>query len=349
MASPSLSNILLAMTFAALLSACDSDNDDDDDLDSMPPTSMMGEENGNEGGEEADPNTVDLATTPVYITSSCDTAPAPESTAASVIATAPAGFLVDTLVGGRLSRNSTDDNEHFWTTQLEAGIHYLVMDSGTTTGRDGSLGLQVDSIDGNGDVIEQLLRTTKVDNRIRVASRLILTAPTTLRLRISPVFGLEEYLFGIFLNGSPVPSPFFSNCPTIRNLSLATTETFSLGPANDPETNEVWFETTLEDADHSLTTTATIPNGDERNIIYSARFYSQFGQDSRETDVLSANEIGTTLESSGSFAPISAGTHWIRFRNGAANTCPPGKSNIGLTILPPAASMRVASAFRSLA
>jgi len=318
MALPSLSKILLATTLAAFVSACDSDKDDDPDT--MPPTSMMGEGNDNEGGQGTDPNSVDLTTTPVYVTTSCDAAPTPETTAASVIATAPAAFVVDTLVGGRLGLNSTDDNEHFWTTQLEAGIYHLVLDSGTTTGGDFSVGLQVDSLDSNGEVIEQLLRTVRVDNRIRVASRLILTSPTTLRLGISPVSGLEDYLFGVFLNGSPVPSPFFSDCPTIGSLSLATTESFPLGPANDPMSNEIWFESTLEDAAHTLTTTATVPNGDERNIIYSARIYSQFGQDSRETDVININEINTTLESSGPFQPLGAGTHWIRFRNGAAET-----------------------------
>lgn len=316
MTRPSITSTFLALTIVSVLASCSSD-DDDPIVTPMQPDNMVGTGGGMNGGSDMNPGTptVDLATTPVFMTTTCDAAPAPVDTATSSVATAPAQMLPNTLVSGRLNPDSTTNTEHYWFVELQAGIYHFIMENQISTGNRSNIGLMVESTDALGEPLETLIRSNQVDNRIRVLNTLTLESATTLRLKVTPVFNQEDYLMGIFSNGTPVASPYFSDCPTIGTLALGTTEAFLLDASAAMVDNEVWFETTLDVADYTLTASASVVGGANTNIIYSAVSSDQFGQISRATTVFGTNAVDTMFDTSGILQPADAGLHWIRFRN----------------------------------
>lgn len=318
---------LFALTAIVLLSSCSSDNEGASDaLDATPLDGMTDtpDGTGSSEGSGQNPSTpdVDLATRPVFNITTCDAAPAPEDTATSFSVSAPARFVPDTLVAGRLSPDSTNNNTHYWSVDLEAGIYHLIVESRISSGASSNIGLMVESIDAAGDRLERLIRSNEIDHRFRALNTLTLMSATTLRLKITPVFNQEDYLMGIFSNGTPVASPLFPDstpasigCPEIRTLPIDTTESFLLRAGGNSGSNDVWFQSTLDIADYTLFAMAVVESGDRTNIQFSATSYDQFGQVARDETLIRANAIDTVFNTSGTLQPADGGLYWIRFRN----------------------------------
>jgi len=318
MALISQSKTLLSLTLLACLTACSSDKGDTNAMFGSVEDTLSG--NGPEllsdDGSATPPSPVPdaLATTPIFMTTTCDAASAPADIATSSTLTAPATFLPDTIVLGKLDPESTTNIEHYWTVNLEAGIYHLIMENRIPSGAVTNLGLTVESVDATGEPIERLIRGNVLDYRIRYHNTLMIESAQTLRLKVTPNFGQENYLMGIFQNGTPVPTPYFDDCPTIATLALDTTEAFSLDVAA-AITNEVWFQTTLEVADYSLSASAVVTSGENTNIIYTVRSYDQFAQVDRQDIVIRANELDTMFDTTGSIQPAEAGPILLRYRS----------------------------------
>lgn len=308
---------LLTLTIISVLASCSSDDDEPATTTPNPMTDTGDMSGSSDGGTDGTPMNpvLDLATTPVFMTTTCDAALPPEQTASSSIALAPAQMLPDTLVSGFLDPDSTDNAEHYWLVNLDAGIYHLILESRISSGGTDNIGLMVESTNASGGSPERLIRSNEVDYRVRDLNTLTLESAQTLRLKVTPLFGQEDYLMGIFRNGTPVASPRFDNCPQISALSLDTTEAFTLETFGDSGVNEVWFQSTFEVADYTLATSASTVSGESTNIAYFGRTSDQFGQLARQENVVEPNEVASMLNSSGTFQPADPGPYWIRFRN----------------------------------
>jgi len=132
----------------------------------------------------------------------------------------------------------------------------------------------------------------------------------TLRLKIQPVHDAEEYFFGVFENPLAVPSPHYTNCFPIGNMTVDVTQ--NLDMVSD---DEQWFTIELDKKDYKLTVDAAPTDGKQNNIQYKVTTLDRFGQVSREERVIFGNEIDTSVRLTGVLNVTEPGSKWVRVRN----------------------------------
>lgn len=246
---------------------------------------------------------------PVFITSSCGSI-RPNDTSHSSNINEPALFSLNSIIGGRIDPEAVANKTHYWNVDLVAGNYHLVLDSATIDGRDTNIGLEITELDLSGVEIKRLIRVNKIDKRIREHLFLEVETDRTLRLRIEPKFNAEDYFIGIFQNTFAVPSPHFTDCFPVENMTIGVTQNIAL--AND---DEQWFTIDVNAKDYKLTVDAARTDGKKSNIIYEITTLDRFGQASREKRIIRGNEIDTFISLTGMLNVTESGSQWVRVRN----------------------------------
>jgi len=295
------------------LSAC-GDGDKTETVDEVP---------GPEASEDADGIDTPIAgggtvlndPTPRFLTMACGAMPIADIRSSSS-ASAPAVFTTDTVVNGRVDPESGSNTVNYWSVDLQPGFYHLVQDATRLDGRNANLGLEFTDVSGpDAEASPLLLSSNELGFHIRDHVFLEIEQARTMTIQVTPRFGAEDYAFGLFSNGTAVPSPFFDDCPTITPLSLGTTEALTL-PLSQEVDDQKWYSIDLDAQDYVLSSTATRTDGTDRNIIYSSDYGSQFGKTSRFEQISRVNELGITrADNSGALRPSEAGEVWIRLRS----------------------------------
>jgi hypothetical protein len=139
-------------------------------------------------------------------------------------------------------------------------------------------------------------------------------APSLVSLQLTSVFGMEDYLMGVFANATPVPSPLFDKCPTVMPVTLAQPAMFTVGVA-DSATQDRWFLVELPIGNYKFTFDAAQADGVSTNLGYRAAVFDRFGSETRAKSVVYENKIGTRFSAEGTLAIGEAGSYWVRVRN----------------------------------
>ncbi len=238
----------------------------------------------------------------------------PVSTAlSSNTVSAPAAMITGQLVSGGIEPESSTNTEHYWSIELEPGEYHLVLD---TKGADGSLSdlsIGVTDIRDSGEV--GLLEGRRTDYRARFHAYFSVEVAQTLVLRIRGNNSAENYVFGIFKNGTQVPSPFFNDCPVVNLLSLDTTETFVITPGEN-SADDQQFKLNLTPTDYSINTSASQIDGASCQLQYEFSLVEEFGQSERIRSIGSIDKPGPVATNSVfNFEPSGFGDVWIGVRN----------------------------------
>lgn len=223
-------------------------------------------------------------------------------------------FAPGQIVGGRVDPDSLANQEHFWAIQLPAGFYHLVLDARTADGARTNLGADVAWRLGTGNE-ERLFSGNEISRQYRDGAFFEVKAPGLVQLKVGSVFAMEDYLMGLFSNGTPVPSPAFSKCPTVMALTLGQPVSFVLG-ADGPAHEDQWFLVDLALGNYKFVLEAAQAAGDSTNLIYSVDVLDRFGQESRATPILHENEIGRSSGAQGMLLVGDPGSFWVRLRNG---------------------------------
>ncbi len=242
------------------------------------------------------PPGIDLAVTPIFVQTTCDAAPAKEDTAPGGSASTASAFILETLVGGRLNSDSISNAKHYWSINLEPGIYHLLLENESADGSRASLGLEINEVDSNGDEISRYIGASTADRRMRSYETFTIEEARTVIFSIDPYYGQEDYVMGIFRNGFPVASPYFSNCPEIITLSPDTTTAFRLLADNADVSPEIWLAASVGVADYvfSLTANAVDPD-DARYIDFEIVSYDRFGGETRGERLIAVFENPATM------------------------------------------------------
>ncbi|MDD9945271.1 MAG: hypothetical protein OXU20_29780 [Myxococcales bacterium] len=291
------------------------DSDDNGAVGRDDESASVGAEGTDDDLPEQESMTVDEAipSTPMYLQAECGTIE-PSDPSVSSSRSEPTSFSLGQLVGGRIDPDSVSNQEHYWRIELAKGFYHLVLDAETSDGDHTNIGLTVDWLDGDGVDQGRLLRGNDIDWRTRIATFIEVESDQTMVLRVTPNFSMEDYLLGIFVNGTAVPSPRFVDCPTLTPLSLDDPASFALA-SGDPSEREVWFSTELNVGDYEFIADAVQADGNSTNLQHSLYAVDQFGQEGRVTEVLRANEIDTSFTVRGSLMVGEGGLHYFRMTN----------------------------------
>ena len=223
----------------------------------------------------------------------------------------PTVISTEQLVQGQLSEDSTTLNFDVWKIDLQPGNYHLLVDSWMATEESGAHGVRVTSLGDTTEDDERIMSTGTSGYSERGYEFLEILNPTTLRIKIEPTYGeTMNYVMGIFPNGSSVPSPRFTDCPSITTLSLDTTSAVALNELTSAE-DQRWFQVNLGAGDYTLD--ISMQSG-ESPIGYRAELMQQFGEDESER-VASETASTTPVTSSDQFTAINSGEVWLRLES----------------------------------
>ena len=181
---------------------------------------------GSQPTDETDANTLGLPIPGVaqFATSACGSLPISTAVQSNTMS-APTAMVAGQLVSGIIDSGSdaaSTNIEHYWSIALEPGDYHVVLDSKRVDDDLNSLGIRLSELHANGGVTDLFSGNGEFAYRSRTHGFFSVVVARTLLLRLTPNYGAEDYTFGIFANGSAVPSPLFSDCPTIKPVSLDT-------------------------------------------------------------------------------------------------------------------------------
>ena len=254
------------------------------------------------------------ASTPMYLQAQCGTIVASDLPVSSSVS-APTKFSTKQLIGGRIDPTSVGNKEHYWVVALKKGFYHFVLDTATSDGRETNIGLDLTIVDDVGEAQSNVFRGNEVARRYRHAAFMEIEADTTVQIRIRPVHGMEEYLFGIFENGSKVPSPRFADCPAITPLTVGEAASFTLG-AEDTETEEQWFAMDLALGDYEFQVDSVQADGKDTNLVYRMHMLDRFASLDRSTRLAFLNEVDVSLTTTVALQRGDSGPVYVRFTGG---------------------------------
>lgn len=313
--------ISLIAAASLFLVSCGSDSDDEAPATGIPtdPGGVVNPTVNPEISEPplAEPGTPSLGDKPTapqqIVLGECGSMPVSTAVASADAANA-ASMLLETLVTGRLDPDSLSNQQHYWTIDLAPGRYNLVMDNTTVSESDTNIGIDI-YLTAPGEEEIFLVNSNHIDHKVRKVAYFEVVRSTTVAIRMVPDFGAEDYVMGVFTNGTPVPSPYFENCPVFTTMALDTTNSFSIPKVQNAGVGEQWFEVDLAVGDHTLNVDASFPDGQARNLQLKSYWYEHYGQVDRENRVIGFNEIEAAFSGSGPIRISDAGKVWIRFVN----------------------------------
>lgn len=251
---------------------------------------------------------------PQFVTSACGSLPI--STAAhSNTMLAPTAMTTGQLVSSVIGSESTTNKEHYWSIALEPGDYHVVLDSKSADGAFTNLALRLSELHVDGGITDLFVDNGEFDYRSRSHGFFNVLVARTLLLRITPNYAAEEYTFGLFANGSAVPSPLFSDCPTIKPLSVDTVEALTL-PEKGGSIGDRWYRADLVAGMYALSSWAARTDGSSSRVHYKMTQVDQFGQIGRTVEFGNINEMGpVTNIISADLERENSGPVWIRIQN----------------------------------
>lgn len=249
------------------------------------------------------------SSTPVFTRAECGSLPASDLVPTTT-QTDGTLFTVGQLVGGRIDPDSLMNQEHRWRVQLAPGWYHAVIDSARSDGMSSNVGLDVEMMSPTG-AKKALLQTNEIARRAREHGFFEVTAAGDYQLKVTTNFEMEDYLLGVFANGTAVPSPFFENCPTVSAMTLGEPASFMVGGSKA----EQWLAIDLPAGDYAIASNSRQADGERTNLNYAIDFLDRFGQDERAKQVLWVNEIAVTDESRGMHVVGETTSYWVRLSN----------------------------------
>lgn len=252
---------------------------------------------------------------PAITLAECGSVP-PSDVSFSSVAATPSPMLPGSIFEGLVDPDSATNQANFWSIDLEPGTYGVFVDSNTLDGDSSNIGLSVIASVPDEDAV-QIVRSNEIDQRMRAFSLIDVNRASTITFQIEPRFGAEDYSVAVFENGAAVPSPYFSDCPSIADFPLGDSRVFALQPQIADAVNDVWFRVDLPvNLDqYELSATASYLDGESRNLIYDAILYDQYGQTDRQQTVIHTNEIEVSFATSGQIEITEPGVRWLRFIN----------------------------------
>ena len=241
---------------------------------------------------------------------------APSTAMPSVELDAPTPIMLSEVVSARIDPASATNTVHYWEIELEPGLYHVVVDEHTVPRSITNVGLNIERLNDRGIEEGQVLRGNEIDRQIRDHGILEITAPTVVGLEVTPVFGMEDYLLGVFAVDEEVPSPFFEDCPVFDALALDTPFDFTIADLGEAQ-DEAWFTFDAAPGDYRFTVDAARVEGTASNIIYGVTAFDQLGQWDRARNVLRANEIDVSVRLEGTLNVSEPTEFWLRVLNGA--------------------------------
>jgi hypothetical protein len=252
--------------------------------------------------------------TPLFERADCGSLAAASDLKPATGATAATVFAVGQLVGGRVDPDSTTNQEHHWSIQLAPGFYHLVLDARTADGASTNIGIKVTRRLPSGDD-EQLVFGNESARYYRDEAFFEVTTSAPVPLTVVSNFDMEDYLMGVFANGTPVPSPLFDKCPAIQPLMVGKAVSFTLGSEGTAD-EEQWFVVDLPLGNYMFMLDAAQADGADTNLIYYVDVLDRFGQESRAKQTLFVNKSGPHFTSQGTLAVGETGSYWVRLLNG---------------------------------
>jgi len=249
-----------------------------------------------------------------FVTLDCGTLPVADILS-SDDRSAPATMAVGQLVIGRIDPDTPYNNEHYWRVEMQPGNYHLVVDSERVDRAWSKLGLIfTDLHDQNvaNDLV--LLEGDESDYLTRFHAYFTVKVARTMNLRVTPNHDAEDYTFGIFKNGDPVPSPRFQACPEIKTLSVDTTEALIL-PQEETHLSDRWYQVNLDPTNYTVNSQAARTDGASSKVQYKFIQVDQFGQSERITKMGYIDNPGPTTTGSVPLSRSDAGPVWIRIQN----------------------------------
>lgn len=228
--------------------------------------------------------------------------------------TAPSPLTVGEPVRGQIEPDSVDNDFHTWQVSLEPGNYHLIADVSVLKEGQDSIGLKIQTLGAPSAENQDLAADFHSGLDLRIYKFLEIRTAQIMTLQVDAGYNsIHNYTMGIFSNGTAVPSPTIERCLPVNALSLDTTESVDL-ESDDSREDDRWFRIDLTEQEYLLDASTT--STETTSIGYEFELFEQFGQTS-ETQTITAEFLsGTALTSSDTFEPETAGTSWIRLRNG---------------------------------
>jgi len=265
--------------------------------------------------DEPDANTLSLPTPGVeqFVTSACGSLPISTAVQSNAVS-APTAMTTGQLVSGIIGSGSATNGVHYWSIVLEPGDYHVVLDSKSAGGSLTNLGTRLSELHANGGVTDLFFDNDEYDYRSRSHGYLNVAVARNVLLRLTPSFAAEDYLLGIVANGCPMPTPFFSDCPTINPLSVDTVDSLLL-PEKGSSAGDRWYRVDLAAGMYTLNTGAVLVDDSSGKVHYKITLADQFGQVGRTVDLAAVDETGpVTSINSVDLNRDNAGPVWIRMR-----------------------------------
>ena len=231
---------LLALPAAALLFSCTEPAHQEVNIfgeNGNPPSGVPTDGNGNSGsgdeggvpggGSDAGEGGIGATgpTPPVITVGPCGSI-APSTTIGSADVNNPLQAVAGEVYSGVVDVDSSNNVENYWTMNLEPGSYWLVweIDDGETGTRHQSfLNTYLEFYDSSTGEFTEFSEIFDTSFRVREDAFFDVLAPTTYLFRIRNDNTAGRYHFGFFENGTPIPSPQFSESVSYTHLTLPTT------------------------------------------------------------------------------------------------------------------------------
>jgi len=301
--------LIFAITASLVLAGCGSGSSEETETITPPPPTGDSDDVAIVEDGTVDGNSDSVTPIPIFALADCGSLPI-ESLAISTDLAAPTLVAQGQIFGGRIDPDTPSNQTHAWKIDLPKGSYHIFVESSTADGSFTNIGLtarlRFNESPNTSDIVG-----IEIDSRNREHRFLTLMQDASVLIQMEPRFGMEDYLIGFFPNGTPVPAPFFNNCPSIQQLALGSTEEFELGPIEALGAADVWYQINLDPRSYKLSHTAT--QSVNTNIQYTVLFYERYGQSGATTVIDRVNEIGFSNVASTQFSLSGAAPIWIRY------------------------------------
>jgi len=231
---------------------------------------------------------------------------------------APTAFTVGQLVQGQLVKESSVLNFDVWQVDLPAGNYHLIVDGWEASDLDeiASVGVRVTSLGDTPDNDEDLYFEPISGRYTRGYEYLEIIDATTMTMKVEPIYDeAMNYIMGLIPNGSAVPVPRFSRCPSIERISLNETQSLTL-PELSNDSDYRWFQLNLDAGVYKIDATMESSN---RPLGYRFTLFQRFGDRDIDEGVVFEVSSNSPINSSDQFTVLDNAEVFLRVNNAYNN------------------------------